>query len=71
MEGDWTAVRQVEAIQTTSGDSSLVVKKDRRFYDIRENFELVEIAGVQKVRRKRDQGITATAENFVNTQYIN
>jgi len=53
----WTEIKQVEAVAILSGDS--VVPHDRRYYHVVQNFELVEIAGVRRIRRKRDQKLMA------------
>ena len=64
MDAHWTHERNAEAIRTLEGSSD--AKKDRRYYHIRNTFELVEVAGVKQVRRKRDRGIMAVDDNMNN-----
>ena len=61
MDAHWTAGRNSEAIRILQGGD---VTKDRRFCHIRETVELVELAGVKQVRRKRDGGIMAVNDNI-------
>ncbi|VVC45185.1 Hypothetical protein CINCED_3A006190 [Cinara cedri] len=42
------------------------MRKDRRYYHVVDKFELIEVVGVQRVRRKRDLGIMAVIDNFTN-----
>jgi len=64
MDSKWTAERDAEAVKILTDDNSIY--KDRRYYHVREKFELIEVAGVRRVRRKRDQRIMAVVENFTS-----
>lgn len=62
MDSKWTVKRDAEAILILTNDPTVI--KNRRYYHVQEKFELIEVAGVRRVRRKRDQGIMAIVENF-------
>ena len=51
-----------EAIRILSDDVG--VNKDRQYYHVRGTFDLVEVAGVRKIRRKRDKRIMAVVDKF-------
>jgi len=40
--------------------SGSTVPHDRRYYHVMQNFELVEVAGVRRIRRKHDEKLMAT-----------
>lgn len=63
-DSQWTVDRDLEAIRILSDVPDVL--KDRRYYHVRETFELVEVAGIRRVRRKKDQKIMAASETFVN-----
>lgn len=64
MDSKWTAERDAEAVKILTDDAS--INKDRRYYHVREKFDLIEVAGVRRVRRKRDQRIMAVVDSFYN-----
>jgi len=47
MDSKWTAERDAEAVKILTDDAS--VNKDRRYYHVREKFDLIEVAGVRRV----------------------
>lgn len=59
MEPQWDEARQAEAIKILTDDT---VERNRRYYHVREKFEVVDVAGVRRVRRKRDQLLMATSD---------
>ncbi|KAL4126393.1 hypothetical protein QTP88_010615 [Uroleucon formosanum] len=62
MDSKWTAERDAEAVKILTDDAS--VNKDRRYYHVRQKFDLIEVAGVRRVRRKRDQRIMSVVDSF-------
>lgn len=66
METDscWNESREMEAVKILAGEIEKDIVGRRRYYHTRETFELIEIAGVRRVRRKVDQRLMATAENM-------
>jgi hypothetical protein len=64
MDSKWTAERDAETVKILTNDGS--INKDRRYYHVREKFELIEASGIRRVRRKRDQRIIAVIENFTS-----
>jgi len=59
---EWTAEEQAKVVAILSG--KWIGSKDRKYYHILEKFELVELSGLRKVRRKKGGKIMATVESF-------
>ena len=62
MDSQWTEETEAEALRILSDDPT--VEKNRRYYHVREKFAVVDVAGIRRVQRKRDQRIMATASHF-------
>jgi len=60
---EWTEETNTEAVRILS-EKVPDSMKDRRYYHVRKTFELVELGGVRRVRRIRDQKLMATIESF-------
>ena len=63
MDFKWTIAAEEEAIRIL-GNDDVEVPHNRRYYRIHQNFQLIEIAGVHRVQRKRDQKLMATLDRI-------
>jgi len=57
MESRWTVEIKAEAVWILK--NYIDIEKNRRYYQVRDKFELIDVTGVQKVRHKCDQCIMA------------
>jgi len=60
----WTAETDTEAVRILTDAPN--VEKNRLYYHVRQHFELVELGGVRRVRKKCNGKFMATEESFTN-----